>query len=64
MHIYLDVRQVHEVLGDVDDQLLHEGGGDVETVLGVVEGEPAYILGDAINQLMPDHNHTYIYTKL
>ena len=33
----LDLGQVHEVLGDVDGQLVQEGGRDVEALLDVVE---------------------------
>lgn len=37
---YLDARQVQEVLRDVDGELVHEGGRDVEAVHGVVEVQP------------------------
>lgn len=36
----LDVRQVHEVLGDVHDKLVHESWCDVVSVHGVVEVVP------------------------
>lgn len=37
---YLNVREVHEVLGDVHHQLVHESRGYVETILGVVQAIP------------------------
>jgi hypothetical protein len=38
---HLDAWQVHEVLGNMDDQLVHEGRCDVKTILHVVELETA-----------------------
>jgi hypothetical protein len=38
---HLDVWQGHEVLGEVDNELVHEGRGDVQAVQGVVHVVPA-----------------------
>ena len=37
---HLDVGQVHEVLGDVNNKFVHESGSDVESIHGVVEVVP------------------------
>lgn len=36
----LDVRQVHEVLSDVNNKLVHESRSNVETILHVVHVVP------------------------
>jgi hypothetical protein len=38
---HLDVWQGHEVLGEVHNELVHEGRGDVQAVQGVVHVVPA-----------------------
>ncbi len=37
---YLDVGQAHEILSNVNHKLVHEGRGNVEPILYVVEVEP------------------------
>jgi hypothetical protein len=38
--MYLDVRQGHEVLGDVNNKLVHEGRCNVKTIHVVVQVVP------------------------
>jgi hypothetical protein len=45
---HLDVWQGHEVLGDVDDELVHEGRRDVVAVHGVVEAVVPEALADVL----------------
>ena len=40
---HLDAREVEEVLHDVDDELVHEGGGDVEVSHDVIHLQPTII---------------------
>uniref|UniRef100_A0A8R7U5A8 Uncharacterized protein n=1 Tax=Triticum urartu TaxID=4572 RepID=A0A8R7U5A8_TRIUA len=44
----LDVGECHEVLGEVDDELVHERRGDVQPVHGVVEVVLAQALADVL----------------
>jgi hypothetical protein len=39
-YIYLDIRQAHEVLGDVNNKLVHESRSNVETIHVVVQVVP------------------------
>ena len=41
---YLDVRQGHEVLGDVNNKLVHECRSNIETIHVVVQVVPKSII--------------------
>uniref|UniRef100_A0A8R7Q3E2 Uncharacterized protein n=1 Tax=Triticum urartu TaxID=4572 RepID=A0A8R7Q3E2_TRIUA len=62
----LDVGECHEVLGEVDDELVHERRGDVQPVHGVVEvvlaqgvhdafppRDVLLVIGDVVSETLP-----------